>query len=69
MERRRFLQNAGVLGIVPLISAPFTAKSLEPVSSPATTRKYWLNYLQKLSEPILTALADDQLKQKNARRG
>ena len=64
MKRRSFLQNTGVLGIVPLISAPFTTKSSEPVSSPANTRKLWLNYLQKLAEPVLTAIAADQLKQK-----
>ncbi|WP_295791394.1 DUF2264 domain-containing protein [Mucilaginibacter sp.] len=64
MKRRSFLQNTGVLGIVPLISAPFTTKSLEAASSPTNTRNFWLNYLQKLAEPVLTALAVDQLKQK-----
>lgn len=61
MERRKFIQNAGMLGIAPLLSSTLPS----PAASPqAKTRHFWIDYLQKLSEPILTALASDQLKEK-----
>lgn len=64
MKRRIFLQNAGVLGGVPLIPS-FITQSAAAQSEPAVnTRKLWLNFLEKLTEPVLTALAADQLKEK-----
>ena len=64
MKRRNFLQNAGMLGAAQFVS------SLDPQNSsilpaPAiSTRKIWLNYLEKLATPVLTVLAADQLKEK-----
>ena len=64
MKRRKFLLNAGILGVAPLLTSPLSVNS-EPISLPATnTRKLWLSYLEKLAEPILTALAVHQLKEK-----
>lgn len=64
MKRRRFIQNAGMLGISPLLTTALPANTTEDIPFNTTTRKLWLNYLQKLAEPILTATAADQLKQK-----
>jgi hypothetical protein len=62
MKRRTFLQNAGVLGATPLIPS-FIPQSVAAQSEPAAdTRKLWLDFLIKLSDPVLTALAADQLK-------
>ncbi|MGN6397369.1 MAG: DUF2264 domain-containing protein [Mucilaginibacter sp.] len=60
MERRKFIQNAGLLSVAPLLSSSLSAGT----SSPASTRHYWINYLQKLAEPVLVNLSNDQLKQK-----
>ncbi|MDR3697487.1 DUF2264 domain-containing protein [Mucilaginibacter sp.] len=65
MKRRNFLQNAGMLSISPLVFP-----SMPPDASPAlntpkvNTRKRWLNFLEKLAHPVLTALSNDQLKEK-----
>ncbi|MDB5091144.1 MAG: hypothetical protein JWR09_5138 [Mucilaginibacter sp.] len=64
MKRRRFIQNAGLLGIAPLVTPSFVAEASEISLSTGNTRKFWLNYLEKLADPILTALAVDQLKEK-----
>jgi hypothetical protein len=65
MERRKFLQNAGLLGAAPLISSVIPQNTF-PYARPAftDTRKLWLNYLEKLAYPILSALSTDQLKEK-----
>lgn len=64
MQRRRFIQNAGMLSISPLLATALPINDTDSVPVTSNTRKFWLTYLQKLSEPILTALAADQLKQK-----
>lgn len=64
MKRRRFIQNAGLLGIAPLVASSFVGEASEINPSTGNTRKLWLNYLQKLAEPVLTAIASDQLKEK-----
>lgn len=61
MERREFIQNAGLLSVAPLLSSTLPSTG---ASSLANTRHLWINYLQKLTEPVLTALANDQLKEK-----
>lgn len=64
MQRRRFLQNAGILSVSPVIASAFPAvpvKKVQEATIPA--RKLWLNYLVKLADPVLTALAADKLKQ------
>jgi len=61
MKRRKFIQNAGFLGLTPLIPSLNSAELVQP---PINTRKIWLNYLEKLADPVLTALASDQLKAK-----
>lgn len=51
-----------MLGITPVITSVLTADAA-PVAQPSTsTRHLWLNYLINLAEPVLTALATDQLK-------
>ena len=62
MKRRKFIQNAGIFSVAPLLTVPLTSVAAPPTS--ANARKLWLNYLQKLAEPVLTALTVDQLKQK-----
>jgi hypothetical protein len=64
MERRKFLQNAGILGVAPLLTSPLSANA-ESIGLPAgNIRKLWLSYLEKLADPVLSALAADQLKEK-----
>lgn len=64
MERRRFLQNAGIFGIAPLLSSsvPLNSDNVQPTGADA--RRLWRSYLEKLADPILTSLAADQLKAK-----
>jgi len=62
-ERRRFLQNAGVLGIVPLISAPFTANRWN-LSPPRHHPQILAKLSSKTIRTHIDRLADDQLKQK-----
>lgn len=58
------MQNTVIIGVTPLVSSAIPANSI-PVSLPVTTtRKLWLNYLEKLASPVLSALAADQLKEK-----
>jgi hypothetical protein len=64
MKRRKFLQNAGILGVAPLINPIAVADRTTPDISDINTRTIWLNYLEKLAKPVLTALAADQLKEK-----
>ncbi len=63
MKRRKFLQSTGMLGIAPLLSVPLVVNSasIQPALLP---RKLWLNYLENLAEPVLNALAKNQLKEK-----
>jgi len=61
MERRKFIQNAGMLGVAPLLSPAFYSTAIPPS---VNIRHFWLGYLQKLSEPLLTNLANNQLKEK-----
>jgi len=64
MQRRKFLQNAGILGIAPLITSAASVDLATHNFPAASTRTIWLNYLEKLALPVLTALAADQLKEK-----
>lgn len=64
MERRRFLKNAGIIGVAPLISPVASADLTTSELLAANTRTLWLNYLEKLAKPVLTALAADQLREK-----
>ncbi len=64
MKRRKFLQNASILGIAPLITPPVPFDPLTDNFPAVNTRTLWLNYLEKLARPALTALATDQLKEK-----
>jgi hypothetical protein len=64
MKRRNFLKNASVLGVTPLINPIVSADLTTPDLPAINTRTLWLNYLEKLADPVLTALAADQLKQK-----
>lgn len=61
MKRRKFIQNAGILGVVPLLPPSFPPAV---ASAPASARKLWFSYLQKLADPVLSALADNHLKQR-----
>jgi len=64
MKRRTFLQNAGILGAVPLVPSFIPENTSTQSKLPVNTRKLWLNFLEKLAAPVLTALAADQLKEK-----
>jgi hypothetical protein len=64
MKRRKFLTNAGILGVTPLFTSVAPADSTTLAPPIINTRTLWLNYLEKLASPVLTALAADQLKQK-----
>lgn len=64
MKRRKFLQNAGILGITPLFTPGTAADIATQKLRTSNTRTIWLNYLEKLARPVLTALAADQLKEK-----
>lgn len=64
MKRRKFLQNAGMLGVVPLMPTIAPQKPSPEAGLSINARQLWLNYLEKLASPVLTALAADQLKEK-----
>ena len=65
MKRRKFLQNAGMLSISPLMLPSIPVNAIPSDHSPKiNTRKLWLNYLEKLAYPVLSALSNDQLKEK-----
>lgn len=60
MFRRNFLKGIGLTSLLPL---SVEAKSSFPSKNVAQTpREFWLEYLQKLAEPLLSNLAKDQLK-------
>lgn len=56
MLRRFFLRQLGGASLLSTVSP------LETLAAPTSDRAYWINILQKLSEPLLMALAEDQLK-------
>jgi hypothetical protein len=64
MKRRKFLQNAGIIGVAPLVSSSLSANSAAMGKPVIHSRKLWFKYLEKLADPVLTALAADALKQK-----
>jgi len=65
MKRRKFLQNAGILGASPFVTSAIPPNIKPSLCQPAVTaRKLWLNYLEKLAYPVLSALSADQLKEK-----
>jgi len=65
MKRRTFLQNAGILGAAPFVTSVIPPGTKSSLSQPAISqRKLWLNYLEKLAFPVLSALSSDQLKEK-----
>ena len=64
MKRPIFLRNSGILGATPLITSMAPASQTTQDIPSVNTRKLWLNYLEKLAAPVLTALAADQLKEK-----
>ncbi|HTK22247.1 MAG TPA: DUF2264 domain-containing protein [Mucilaginibacter sp.] len=64
MKRRKFLQNAGMLGIAPLVTSATPIAAATHDFPTVSTRTIWLNYLEKLARPVLNALAADQLKEK-----
>lgn len=64
MKRRKFLQNAGMLSVTPLVPSIAPQKQLAVGGLTIDTRQVWLNYLEKLASPVLNALAADQLKEK-----
>jgi hypothetical protein len=65
MKRRNFLKNAGVLSVSPFV-LPAVLSNTADFTPPfkLNTRKQWLDYLEKLANPVLTALAADELKEK-----
>jgi len=64
MQRRRFLQSAGVLSIAPALATALPVNSPQAKKDPVSTREFWLNYLVKLADPVLTALAACKLKER-----
>lgn len=64
MKRRNFLQSASMLSIAPLITSRAATDNATQKLRATKTRTIWLNYLQDLAHPVLTALAADRLKEK-----
>lgn len=64
MKRRKFLQSAGILGVTPLIKLGAGTDGTAEKLRASNTRAIWLDYLEKLARPVLTALVADQLKEK-----
>lgn len=63
MFRRNFLKGFGLSLFAPtVVQAKSTPENT--FTNLENTREFWVNYLQKLSEPILTHLAKDELKSK-----
>ncbi|MFT4031494.1 MAG: DUF2264 domain-containing protein [Siphonobacter sp.] len=58
MLRRFFLRQLGGVGLSTYANPLEFAAAIPP----ANDRAYWVSILQKLAEPVLTALAEDQLK-------
>lgn len=54
-----------MLGISPLVLPSIPSEASPALNTPTVnTRKRWLNFLEKLAHPVLTALSNDQLKEK-----
>ncbi|GAA3977354.1 DUF2264 domain-containing protein [Mucilaginibacter dorajii] len=47
-----------------LIASPFVSSAQKKHDEPASTRKLWLNYLDRVARPVMSNLAADQLKEK-----
>lgn len=57
MFRRSFFKSAGLLGLANIFPLPTSGSEAK-----ITPRAYWLQTLDKLASPLLTALAADELK-------
>ena len=64
MIRRKFLQSMGVLGVLDVLPGIRRASAAEVYAPAADDRGQWVAMLSRISEPLLTALADDRLKEK-----
>jgi hypothetical protein len=47
-----------------LIAAPFVSLAQKKHDEPASTRKLWLSYMDRVARPVMSNLATDQLKEK-----
>jgi hypothetical protein len=63
MVRRKFLQSMGALGAVQAIPAGRSASAGVRAPSVADDRELWVAMLSRISEPLLTALANDRLRE------
>ncbi|MEG9433794.1 DUF2264 domain-containing protein [Terriglobus sp. ADX1] len=59
MNRRNFLGNATLAAIAPAFAK---AQSSQDAAISANTREQWLNWLEKVSEPVLSALSKRELR-------
>lgn len=59
MNRRNFLGSATLAVIAPAFG---NAQNMSPVASAINTRGQWLNWVEKVSEPVLTALSRRELR-------
>ncbi|WP_448699325.1 DUF2264 domain-containing protein [Mucilaginibacter sp. AW1-3] len=65
MKRRTFLKNSTILGVSPVVfSRNINMAADEKIPAAIDHRKLWLDFLMNLTEPVLTALAADQLREK-----
>ena len=63
MIRRKFLQSMGALGVLDVLPGIRRASAVEVSAPAADDRGQWVAMLSRISEPLLTALAEDQLKE------
>jgi hypothetical protein len=64
MVRRKFLQSVGALGAIEALPGMRHASAGERSASAADGREFWVAMLSKIADPLLTALAEDCLKEK-----
>lgn len=67
MQRRQFLKNTSLLGMAPVIPSralPNNSNADTWLPAEDGTRKYWIDFMVKLADPPLTALAADRLREK-----
>ncbi|TSA16043.1 DUF2264 domain-containing protein [bacterium] len=63
MVRRKFLQSMGVLGVLDALPGIRRASAAEVSAPTDDDRGQWVAMLSRISEPLLTALADDRLRE------
>ena len=63
MIRREFLKSVGALGALEALPGERRASAAGLAAPVADDREHWIALLSRISEPLLTALAEDRLKE------